>query len=74
MDDDDNASYSLLDDIPEDCLLAARIEIVRFIKPDGSDEIYYQALDSSADVNLPLVELLGMLRITESIAIHERLA
>lgn len=58
-------------DIPADAMLLSRVEIVRYL--DGDDDVTVsQAVDGQGDV-LPLVEALGLLRLTEDTVIRQRM-
>jgi hypothetical protein len=63
--------YDIYEDVPEDGMVTARIEIVRYITPDA-DVLLYQATDQRGD-HLPLVEALGVLRLTEDTVIKDRM-
>lgn len=63
---------SLDDDVPDGAVVVARVQILRFLT-DEHDIVIYSAVDS-AGADLPLVESLGMLRLTEDTVIRERMA
>lgn len=60
-------------DLPHDALVIARIDITRYLtQADPSDVTVCRAMDGDGN-QLPLVEALGMLRVTEDSVIRSRL-
>jgi hypothetical protein len=68
--DDEQDEWALADQLDDGQLLAARIEIVRILDAEGNDLVIFRAEDMGG-VDLPLVETLGLLRMTEDSAIRQ---
>jgi hypothetical protein len=62
--DDDEGPDSLVEALDDGDLHLGTVEIVRYISAAGQDLVIYRSLDSSG-ADLPLIEALGMLRMTE---------
>jgi hypothetical protein len=59
-----------MSDEDDDTLLVASITIERRLDSDGEDGLWTAFLDGQGD-RLPLIEVLGMLRLAEDTAIRE---
>ena len=66
---DDDELGCVVDDIPDEALLLGVVEIARYIDTDGCDVVQLRAIDASGQ-DLALIEVLGMLRMSEDTAIQ----
>lgn len=63
----------LIRDVPEDAVVMARIEIVRYLSSGGQDLVKWQGVDGSGEDDLSLIEVLGLLEMTKDTAIRQHM-
>jgi hypothetical protein len=62
---------ALDDELPDGSIVVSRIEILRFIAPDHDADVLVYHANDNAGGDLALIEVLGMLRLTEDTAIRD---